>query len=182
MKKSIFLFTVLIICGIASAQSALLSSPVESNDCSLKPESNYHLGLSITETELSSGYSSFTRGSGFFIRPELHGGLFATFGYQINPFIQTELSFGLGHLAYGFWGLSSSLGARAYTADADWAAMFDLRFSIFNFSVLGTTFAAGASYKDLDFGAGLSYYTDGYYYLIVPLLTVGWNIRCYDHR
>ena len=173
MKKFIILAAGLFMGEILFAQTALLSTPTTINKNSLI--------LKETETtknysNLSGGYSSFTRGSGFFIRPEIYRGLFATFGYQINPFVQTSLSIGYGD------GLTGSMGVRAYTADANWAAMFDLRFSLINFGILGTSLAAGASYKDLDFGVGGSFYTDGYYYLIVPLLTVGWNIRCYDHR
>ncbi len=122
----------------------------------------------------SSGY--FTRGQGFVIRPELYRGLFASIGYQINPYVQTFLSVGYGD------GLEGAFGVRAYTGDADWVAMFDLRFSMTEFVLPGASLVAGASYKDLDFGAGLKTYSDGYYYLIVPVLSVGWNIRCYDHR
>lgn len=122
------------------------------------------------------GYNSFTRGQGFVIRPEFYRGLFASLGYQINPYVQTFLSFGYGD------GLESALGVRAYTGDANWVAMFDLRFSLTNLSIPGMSLVAGASYKDFDFGAGLKYYTDGRYYLIMPVISLGWNIRCYDHR
>ena len=49
------------------------------------------------------GFSSggFTRGSGFVIRPELYSGLFATLGYQINPYVQLSGGFGFGLDAYG---------------------------------------------------------------------------------
>ncbi len=133
-------------------------------------------GLETYSLMPSRGYNSFTRGHGFVIRPELYRGLFASLGYQINPYVQTFLSVGYGD------GLESALGVRTYTGDANWVAMFDLRFSLTNFVLPGVSLVAGASYKDLDFGAGLKYYTDGYYYLVMPVLSVGWNIRCYDHR
>ena len=133
-------------------------------------------GLSDHSNAWGLNYSSFTRGQGFVIRPELYRGLFVNFGYQINPYVQTFLSVGYGD------GLESALGVRAYTGDADWVAMFDLRFSLTNFVLPGVSLVAGASYKDLDFGAGLKYYTDGYHYLIMSVISVGWNIRCYEHR
>ena len=133
-------------------------------------------GLDAYSLMPSGGYNSFSRGQGFVIRPELYRGLFASFGYQINPYVQTFLSVGYGD------GVESALGVRAYTGDANWVAMFDLRFSLTNFVLPGVSLVAGASYKDLDFGAGLKYYTDGYYYLIMPVISVGWNIRCYEHR
>lgn len=140
--------------------------------------------LSASENDRLYGYSllsdddtkDFTRGNGFVIRPELYRGIFADFGYQITPHVQAY--FGIGYSD----GLDGVLGIRAYTGKANWAAMFDVRFSLTNFVLPGASFVAGASYKDLDFGAGLKYYTDGYYYLIAPTFTIGWNIRCYDHR
>ncbi|MBR1849836.1 MAG: hypothetical protein IJ789_00520 [Bacteroidales bacterium] len=128
-------------------------------------------GLETYSLMPARGYNSFTRGQGFVIRPELYRGFFASFGYQINTYVQTFLSVGYGD------GLESALGVRSYTGDANWVAMFDLRFSLTNFVLPGVSLVAGASYKDLDFGAGLKYYTDGYYYLIMPVVSVGWNIR-----
>ena len=133
-------------------------------------------GFSYYNMSSNQSNNSFSRGKGFVIRPELYRGLFVNFGYQINPYIQTFACFGYGD------GVESGLGLRAYTGDADWVAMFDLRFSLTDFSFPGTSLVAGASYKDLDFGAGVKCYTDGYYYLLVSVLTVGWNIRCYEHR
>ena len=133
-------------------------------------------GLETYSLMPREGDNTFSRGKGFVIRPELYRGLFASFGYQINPYLQTFLSVGYGD------GLESAIGLRAYTSDANWAAMFDLRFSLTNFVLPGLSLVGGASYKDLDFGGGLKYYTDGYYYLIMPVISVGWNIRCYEHK
>ena len=113
----------------------------------------------------------FSRKKGFVIRPEIYRGFYASFGYQFNPYLQTFLGIGYGD------GFESTLGIRAYTGDAKWAAMFDLRLGLTNFVLPGVSLVAGASYKNFDFGGGLKYYTDGYQYLIVPVISIGWNIR-----
>lgn len=131
------------------------------------------------------GFSSggFTRGSGFVIRPELYSGLFATLGYQINPYVQLSGGFGFGLDAYG--GFVTSLGVRTYTSDKNWAAMFDYHIGLVCIKGLNLTrhtIIGGASYKDLDFGAGLMYITDGYDGALGLSITLGYNIRCYKHR
>jgi hypothetical protein len=123
-----------------------------------------------------SGRGTFTRGSGFVIRPELYRGFYGSFGYQFNPYIQSFISIGYGD------GLSGAIGARAYTNDNNWAGMFDLRCSLTNFNVFGVSLVGGASYKDLDFGFGGTLYTSGGKYAVVPVISIGWNIRCYPHR
>jgi len=138
------------------------------------------LQLSDFENEISQTQTvrggSFTRGSGFVIRPELYRGFYGSFGYQFNPYIQSFVSVGYGD------GLAFAVGARAYTNDNNWAGMFDLRCSLTNFNVLGVSLVGGASYKDLDFGFGGTLYTSGGKYAIVPVISIGWNIRCYPHR
>lgn len=125
----------------------------------------------------------YTRGSGFVIRPELYSGLFATIGYQINPYVQISGGWGFGLDSYG--GSIISLGVRTYTSDAKWAAMFDYHIGFVNIQGLNLTrhtIVGGASYKDFDFGAGLMYITDGYDSGIGLSITLGYNIRCYKHR
>lgn len=127
--------------------------------------------------------AGYTRGNGFVIRPELYSGLFASLGYQINPYVQLSGGFGFGLDAYG--GFITSLGIRTYTSDAHWAAIFDYHIgfvSIQGLSFTRHTIIGGASYKDFDFGAGLMYITDGYYSGIGLSITLGYNIRCYKHR
>ena len=34
---------------------------------------------------------SYTRGRGFFVRPEMYGGFFANVGYQISPYVQVSV-------------------------------------------------------------------------------------------
>ena len=172
MKKNIIILAAMLLGGNMFAQSALLSRLTDGFESGL----TYQSSLSNNSVTYSRGYSSYTRGTGFYIRPELYRGLYVTLGYQFNPYVQSLVSIGYGD------GLTGSIGARAYTNDGNWAAMFDMRLSSINFSIHGVSFVAGAAYKDLDFGVGGSFYTDGYYYLIVPVITVGWNIRCYDHR
>ena len=128
-------------------------------------------------------HSSFTRGRGFIVRPELYSGLFATFGYQINPYVQLSGGIGFGLDQYG--GTSTSLGIRTYTSDTKFAVMFDYHIGLVNFQGLGLirhTIIGGFSFKDFDLGAGLMYVTDGYDSGKGLSMTLGYNIRCYKHR
>ena len=118
----------------------------------------------------------FTRGHGFFLRPELYRGLYLTLGMQVNPFMQIQASIGYGD------GVTASGGFRFYTNDNKWAGMFDVRYSRVNLN--GYTFnglfaVTGASYKIFDFGGGVVYYSDGTSDVWMPVISVGWNIRCY---
>lgn len=173
MKKTLLLaIAIVFIMNCSVAQIAFY----ERNDFSLIGDSTSSSVFNAQLNDTTTMYNSFSRGQGFVIRPEFYRGLFVSFGYQINPYVQTFLGIGYGD------GLTGGLGLRAYTGDANWVAMFDLRFEMTNFSLPGMALVAGASFKDLDFGAGIRAYTDGYNYLIYPVLCVGWNIRCYDHR
>ena len=164
MKKQVIL---IVVAMLITAQGKVQASSNEM--LATNPET-----ITIVNTAFEGNL--FSRGKGFVIRPELYRGFFASLGYQINPYVQTFMSVGFGD------GLEGALGVRAYTGDANWVAMFDLRISLTNFVLPGVSLVAGASYKDLDFGCGLKYYTDGEYYLIMPVFSVGWNIRCYEHR
>ena len=123
--------------------------------------------------------SSYTRGSGFVIRPELYRGFYLSLGYQINPFVQPFLSIGAGGD-----GLASSAGARIYTKEGEWAGMIDVRANYnIDYELFGASLVGGASYKDLDFGGGLAYLTNGgNKNHLLGVISVGWNIRCYKHR
>ena len=179
MKNKIILFGMILLCGRVFAQSALLTHPVISSDLA----NNYELTFSSmtqSTTSFSKDYSSYTRGSGFFLRPELDREISIKAGYQINPFVQVY-----GGAGFDPWlgGIGGSLGARAYTNDGKWSAFFDLRLGGLSIGAVSSSLIAGAAYKDFDFGAGFTYYTDGYTYILAPtFLIIGYNIRCYDHR
>lgn len=129
----------------------------------------------------------FTRGKGFLIRPELYSGLFVNGGYQFNPFWQVSL--GVGATIDRAW--LSQVGVRVYTNKGNWAGMFDYHFKIgkrnWN-TLIVSALVGGASYKDLDFGLGMhtvylaNYLGFGHAIGIGPTITVGWNIRLYNHR
>lgn len=126
-------------------------------------------------------YGEYTRGSGFVVRPEMYSGFFATIGYQINPFVQISGGIGFG-LDGGF---GTTLGLRTYTSDTPWSAIFDYHIGLVNIMGVGLirhTIVGGVSYKDFDIGAGLLYLTDGYDSGIGLSITLGYNIRCYEHR
>ena len=125
----------------------------------------------------------YTRGSGFVIRPELYSGLFATLGYQINPYVQLSGGVGFGLDQYG--GMATTFGIRTYTSEKPWAAMFDYHIgfaSIQGLSLIRHTIVGGVSYKNFDIGAGVMYLTDGYVDALGLSITIGYNIRCYKHR
>lgn len=205
MKKVLFLFCAFVICQVVIAQDVIVTKDSERIDAKIikvtetaieYKQSNNPDGPTFTMSaskiasiiysngsvqtfnvkENSKESTSFSRGKGFVIRPEIHRGLYASFGYQFSPYLQSFLAVGYGD------GLEGALGLRAYTGDAKWAAMFDLRFGLTNFVLPGVSLVAGASYKDFDFGGGLKYYTDGYQYVIMPVISIGWNIRLYEHR
>lgn len=119
---------------------------------------------------------TFTRGHGFFLRPEFYRGIYLTLGMQVNPYMQVQGSIGYGD------GVTASGGFRFYTNDNKWAGLFDVRYSYINLN--GHTFngllaVTGASYKLFDFGGGVAYYFDGKSEVWMPVITLGWNIRCY---
>lgn len=175
-KQLLFIAAIIFVAAQGKAQNNNMNLLAENVVTATSTTINETTAIESYSLLQNNGYNSFTRGQGFVIRPELYRGLYASLGYQINPYVQTFVSFGYGE------GLEGALGVRAYTGDANWVAMFDLRASVTNFEIPGVSLVAGASFKDLDFGAGIKYYSDGYYYLIVPILSIGWNIRCYEHR
>ena len=93
------------------------------------------------------------------------------------------------HLSLRFFSRPSTLvtviGIRAYTSDKSWAAFFDYHGGFESLSGINVgrhTIVAGASYKDLDFGAGIGYASLGEYSGTGLSITLGYNIRCYKHR
>ena len=136
---------------------------------------------------------SYTRGRGFFIRPELYGGLFLNVGYQINPYVQ--LSVGPGgtlfinqsgnNISVDFSGIVHG-GVRVYTSDNPWAGMIDYHAGVIKEGknlAQRHSLVGGASYKDLDFGGGLQFVFGPNTQVLAygVLVTVGYNIRFYKH-
>lgn len=141
------------------------------------------VGASDNLTPEKTKTSSYNRGSGFVMRPELYGGFFFNAGYQINPYIQ--VTGGVGITIDPTFVIHA--GARAYTSPNRWAAMFDYHIgTIVGYGLWRNSIVAGAAYKDLDFGVGLQYISGNAYGQHIAnaglLITVGWNIRCYPHR
>lgn len=139
------------------------------------------LTLLFVGYSMSAQTSTFTRGKGFVIRPELYGGFCLNAGYQFNPYFQITVGAGITIDPT----VLGQVGVRAYTNEGKWAAMFDYhyrrgRFSGYAFS--NHALVAGASFKDLDFGAGIQLSNIMNNTVFGPLFTIGWNIRCYKHR
>ena len=185
MKKSVLIIAAMLIFGgMLSAQKSLTFG--DEIKLGLPSEKAKFGKVSLYEGQQSlnvqRGYyrSSYTRGCGFVIRPELYRGFYLSLGYQINPFVQPFLSIGVGD----GYGLVCSAGARIYTNEGNWAGMIDVRANCdIAYELYGASLVGGASYKDLDFGTGLSFLTNSRKENhLLWVLSVGWNIRCYKHR
>lgn len=182
-KRCLIVAAMLLLGGMLSAQTSLTFGDATKLDLpsgSTKLENiSLHDGQQSLNVQQGNYLSSYTRGSGFVIRPELYRGFYLSLGYQINPFVQPFLSIGAGGD-----GLATSAGARIYTNEGNWAGMIDVRADYnIDYELYGASIVGGASYKDLDFGTGLSYLTNGgNKNHLLWVLSVGWNIRCYRHR
>ena len=136
---------------------------------------------SESQSVINQNVNTFTRGKGFFARPEVFGGFFLNGGYQFSPYFQASLGAGITidpvFVVHG--------GVRVYTGVKKWAGMFDYHVGFCNYSgyfLTRHTLIGGASYKDLDFGAGIHYLTLGGNGVLSPAISIGWNIRFYKHR
>ena len=144
-------------------------------------------------TLLNDDYSrGKTVGTGFFLRPEYHGGWSLTFGAQ--PWSYGQLYVGVGQLMTK--DLAWTMGMRFWFFDSEFSVWADNRYSFaFDFENLAASISIGVSYKDFDIGVGLEYGSDptspdygynGYFYgyelTLHPVLSIGYNIRCYEHR
>ncbi len=135
---------------------------------------------------------SYTRGKGFFVRPDIYGGLFANVGYQFNPYVQISAGPGVlllinntGNLSIDF-AVTAHGGIRVYTGQNPWTGMIDYHVGTFRYEgyqVWRHALVGGASYKDLDFGAGLQvmFVPNSQVIGYGPLFTVGYNFRFYKH-
>ena len=123
--------------------------------------------------------SEFSRGQGYFIRPELYGAVLGEFGYQINPSLQFSLGAGF-ELADNTAVPELVVGVRAYATDTKWTAFFDYHIGMLligSYSVPDHRVTAVASYKNFDFGGGIMYANlDGTGFW-APCLNIGYNFR-----
>ena len=121
----------------------------------------------------------FSRGQGYFIRPELYGAVLAEFGYQINPNLQFSLGAGV-ELTEEISVPELVLGVRAYATDTKWTAFFDYHLGLLlvgQISVPDHRFTIGASYKNLDFGGGIMYANIDGTGIWSPCINIGYNFR-----
>ena len=136
---------------------------------------------------------SYTRGKGFFVRPDMYGGFFANVGYQFNPYVQVSAGPGL-MLIIGNTGNNYTLdfagtvhgGVRVYTGKKPWTGFVDYHVGAFRYNtdpIWRHALVGGASYKDLDFGGGVQLMFGPGSHVIGAggLITVGYNFRFYKH-
>ena len=131
---------------------------------------------------------SYTRGRGFFVRPEMYGGFFANVGYQISPYVQVSVGPGAlllidqagSNITVGLAGIVHG-GVRVYTGKNPWTGFIDYHAGAIslNWRYWRHSLVGGASYKNLDFGGGLQVMLGPNSDVIGygPLVTVGYNFR-----
>ena len=130
-------------------------------------------------------FTRYTRGSGWYARPEFYSGIMGVGGYQVNPNIQLGLCLGFTQ--------TLNLGAdfRFYMEDKANTTFFDLKWA----SAAGSNnrfFAGGLfgySMKNIDLGVGVGMthrvQTDPYglesgHNKFSLLLSIGYNFRFYE--
>ena len=125
---------------------------------------------------------TFTRESGYIIRPEFLGAVLAEFGYQYNPNIQGSLGFGVEiGLDDGVVMPEFVLGVRAYATENKWTAFVDYHIGMLLltdiYAAITHRFTAGPSYKNLDFGIGVGYAKFEGVGMWDPCINIGYNFR-----
>ncbi len=148
-------------------------------------------GRGYSHYNFASGSFRFSRSYGFVVRPELYRGFYASVGYQFNPWVQVFGSAGYGD------GITGTAGVRFYFTNSPFTGFADVRLGATElvtqteyptytittrFWVSCASVVAGGALKDFDLGGGITAYSDGLYYLFMPTITLGWNIRCYPHK
>ena len=141
--------------------------------------------------ESAANGNYFSRGQGFFIRPELYGAIMVEAGYQLNPYLQvsagigTEIGNNGGNIVYA---TDLVLGARAYASETKWTGFLDYHIGITMMGGYGVPthrITVGPSYKNFDLGAGIMFATANGTGLgsgvLAPCLTFGYNIRFNRH-
>ena len=151
------------------------------------------LVLAIAMMAIPSLAQDYTRGRGFFVRPEMYGGFFANVGYQISPYVQVSVGPGVlllinqagNNVSVGIKGTVHG-GVRVYTGKNPWTGLIDYHVGAFRYNsdpIWRHALVGGASYKDLDFGAGfqMMFAPNAQVFGYGPLVTVGYNFRFYRH-
>ena len=150
------------------------------------------LAIALMAIPAMAQNETYTRGSGFFVRPDVYGGFFANVGYQFNPYVQASVGPGVlllinttGNLSVDIAGTVHG-GVRVYTGKKPWTGMIDYHVGAFRYNsnpIWRHAIVGGASYKDLDFGGGLQLMFGPNSQLVGygPLVTVGYNFRFYKH-
>ena len=151
------------------------------------------LVLAIAMMAIPSLAQDYTRGRGFFVRPDVYGGFFANVGYQISPYVQVSVGPG-ALLLFTVAGNDVSVdlagtvhgGVRVYTGKNPWTGLIDYHVGAFRYNrdpVWRHSLVGGASYKDLDFGGGMQIMFGPNAQVIGygPVVTVGYNFRLYKH-
>lgn len=151
------------------------------------------LVLAIAMMAIPSLAQDYTRGSGFFVRPDVYGGFFANVGYQISPYVQVSVGPGALFLINNTGNnvsvdLAGTVhgGVRVYTGKNPWTGFVDYHVGAFRYNrdpVWRHSLVGGASYKDLDFGAGMqvNFGPNSQVIDYGPVITVGYNFRFYKH-
>ena len=140
-------------------------------------------------TLLSEEYSrGKTIGTGLFLRPEYHGGWALSIGAQTGAYMQ----FYAGVSQLMTKDIAWTIGMRFWFTDTEFSIWMDNRYSFsFDFESIAMSLSLGVSYKDFDIGVGLEYgsdpsvpfeYIEGYEATLHPVVSIGYNIRCYSHR
>ena len=151
------------------------------------------LVLAIAMMAIPSLAQDYTRGSGFFVRPDVYGGFFANVGYQISPYVQVSVGPGAlflinntgNNVSVDLAGTAHG-GVRVYTGKNPWTGFVDYHVGAFRYNrdpVWRHSLVGGASYKDLDFGAGMqvNFGPNSQVIGYGPVITVGYNFRFYKH-
>ena len=129
--------------------------------------------------------SRYTRGTGWFVRPEVYTGFMVDGGYQLSPNMQVALCLGFTKT------LNLGVDMRVYIQDKPKTPFFDMRVATAGGTHGGffTGALAGYSLKEIDLGVGL-----GFTHYVVQnsdgidvgstkplfLLSMGYNFRFYE--
>lgn len=127
--------------------------------------------------------SGYTRGNGWFLRPET--GFFLNFGRQINPNLSVSAGPGWGLYATESakikGGICFNVDASYYFFDKKFTPMATLQVGLYSFSYFFARALAGFTWKDWDFQVGYIF-TPGMYMKGGIAWSIGYNFRLYPHK